>query len=848
MKRNSLFVIWLLLAVLVGTLVQAQVIDSLKPDTSSKQSEPSYIDYSYPRTYTLKDIVITGTSFYDRNVLYALSGLTLGEKVKVPGEEITKAISSLWKQKLFDDVTVRIMDIEDDQITLEINVKEKPRLSTFSIKGLKKGQANSLREELTLKSGQIITDNLMASVRQEIKKFYVEKGFLDADAEFEQEPDDPKRNTAKLKITVNRGPKIKIHDIIIEGNEEISDKKIRKLLKDTKRKRRFLAKSRFIEDKYHDDKQNIVRKYLSLGHRDMYIVSDSIYRHDEKTINILIRISEGDKYYFRDIVFTGNTKYTSEELHSILKIKKGDVYDQSTLDSRLNMNQNGLDISTLYMDDGYLFFGIMPVEVLVENDSIDLEIRIQEGEQARINKVTVAGNTKTSDHVVIRELRTKPGQLFSRSDITRSLRELAQIGYFNPEALNVNPVPNPQNGTVDIEYIVEERPNDQIELSAGWGINSVVGTLGLTLNNFSTKRFFDKNAWSPIPTGDGQRISLRAQTNGTFFQSYSASFTEPWLGGRKPISFTTSVFHSIQSNGYRKNNPLRSQLLTTGVNVGIAKRVKWPDDFFILHYQFIFQRYTSLTNTFGQSFIPLIPEGVSNSLSIRLGVSRNSTDQLIYPRSGSNISFSVQATPPYSLISSSFLSLAETEKTQWLEFHKWKFDGSWFTKITGNLVLMTRLNMGIIGRYNSLMPYTPFERFWVGGAGLIGFNLDGRELIALRGYNDNSLTPVVIGEQGRIERNGGLIYNRYTMELRYPISLNPQATVFPLVFLEAGSAWSNYRQFNPFEVYRSAGVGVRVFLPMFGLLGLDWGRGFDQVPFFPNANRGQFHFILGQQF
>jgi outer membrane protein insertion porin family len=822
---------------------------SLPPDSGAIEQEQKFIDYSFPRTYTLKDIVITGTSFYDRNVLFALSGLTLGDPIKIPGEEITKAITSLWKQKLFDDVSVRIMDIEDDQLTLEINVKEKPRLSTFAIRGLKKGKANSLREELSLKAGQIITDNLLATTRQEIKKYYIEKGFLDADATFDQEVDDPKRNTAKLKINVDRGPKIKIHDIIINGNTALPDKKVRKLLKDTKRKRRFLAKSRFIEDKYQDDKQHIIRKYLSLGYRDITILSDSIYRYDNRTINIQIKIDEGDKYYFRNISFVGNTKYTQDELNNILRIKNGDVYDQSMLETRLSMNQNGLDISTLYMDDGYLFFNIQPVEVLVENDSIDIEIRIVEGDQARINKVMISGNTKTSDHVVIRELRTKPGQLFSRSDITRSLRELAQIGYFNPEALNVNPIPRPENGTVDIEYIVEERPNDQIELSAGWGINSVVGTLGLTLNNFSTKRFFDKNAWSPIPTGDGQRVSLRAQTNGTFFQSYSASFTEPWLGGKKPISFTTSVFHSIQSNGYRSNNPLRSQLLTTGMNVGIAKRVKWPDDFFILQYQFIFQRYTNITNAFGQSFLAIIPQGVSNSLSFRLGVSRNSTDQIIYPRAGSNINLSVQFTPPYSLVNGKdYSTLLESEKTQWLEFHKWKFDGSWFSKIVGNLVLMTRLNMGIIGRYNSAVPYTPFERFWVGGAGLMGFNLDGRELIALRGYTDNSLTPTEINNNGQFVRTGGLIYNRYTMELRFPISLNPQATVYPLVFLEAGSAWSNFKQFNPFEVYRSAGIGVRVFLPMFGLLGLDWGRGFDEVPFSPGANRGQFHFMLGQQF
>jgi outer membrane protein insertion porin family len=850
MKRNHIlkYINFLLLVAPLNLFAQEQ--DSTRSQPKTDSIPISVVDYDFPQSYTLEQIVITGTSFYDKNVLAVFSGLTLGQKIKVPGEDITKAISNLWKQKLFDDVVIKVLTIDGDKISLEISVKEKPRLSTFSIKGLKKSQANTLREEITLKAGQVITDNLLSNTRYEIKKYYSEKGYLDATVAFEQVADDVNKNTAKLKLTIDRGDKIKIQDIIFEGNKALTSAQLRKLMKDTRPKRYLLAKSRFEEEKYNDDKQKVLAKYLTMGYRDVNIVTDSIYRHDDKTIGIFIRIDEGSKYFFRKIQFIGNTKYTVEELNSILRIVPGDVYDQSKLDSRLNMNQNGLDISTLYMDDGYLFFNINPVEVLVENDSIDLEIRINEGEQARINKVMVTGNTKTSDHVIMRELRTKPGQLFSRSDITRSLRELAQVGYFNPEALNVNPVPHPESGTVDIEYIVEERPNDQIELSAGWGAQSIVGTLGLTLNNFSTKRFFDKDAWSPIPSGDGQRVSLRAQTNGTFFQSYSASFTEPWLGGKKPISLTVSVFHSIQTNGYAKGNPLRTQLLTSGVNVGLGKRLKFPDDFFVLQSQLIFQRYTNFTNVLGQSFLSIIPEGVSNSLSLKMTLSRNSTDQLIYPRAGSNISMSVQFTPPYSLLNGKDYSTMDFgEKTQWLEFHKWKFDASWFSKLAGNLVLMTRVNVGMIGRYNAQLPYTPFERFWLGGAGLVGFNLDGRELIALRGYADNSLTPVVPDPRtGAIVRSGGIIYNRYTMELRYPISLNPQATVYPLVFLEAGGAWSNYDAFNPYDIFRSSGVGLRVFLPMFGLLGLDYARGFDKVPFFPNANIPQFHFILGQQF
>lgn len=830
--------------------LSAQIEDSTKIDLGGRD----FVDYSTSRVYQLANIVITGTNYYDKSVLMVLSGLTIGQKIRVPSEDITKAISNLYRQKLFEDVTLRILDIQDDKLTLEINLKEKPRLSTFSIKGLTKGKANTLREEISLKAGQIITDNLLASTRNEIKKYYSEKGFLNADAIIVQEPDDPKKNTAKLKITVNRGPKIKINDIIINGNTALTDRKVQRLLKDTKPKKRLFSKSRYIDEKFQDDKQHIIEKYLSLGYRDIEIVSDSVYKNDDKTLNIVINLNEGRKYYFREITITGNSKYTTKELMSILKIKRGDIYDQALLDTRLRMNQTGLDISTLYMDDGYLFFNVNPVEVLVENDSIDLEIRIYEGAQARINKVTITGNTKTSDHVVLRELRTKPGQLFSRSDVTRSLRELSQLGYFNPEALNVNPVPHPESGTVDIEYTVEEKPNDQIELSAGWGANTIVGTLGLSLNNFSTRRMFEKKAWSPVPSGDGQRLALRAQTNGQFFQAYSASFTEPWLGGKKPTSLSVALSHSIQSNGFNKIDARRAGLYTTTFNVGFGKRLKWPDDYFVLQYQTIYQRYYHDVALTGRPFIFGIPVGITHSISARLILSRNSSGpNPIYPSTGSNISLSIQASPPYSLITGRDISSESINTgTRWLEFYKWKFDASWFATIAGNkrpLVLMMRTNFGFIGRYNQNVEYTPFERFWLGGAGLLGFALDGRELVALRGYRDNTLTPLVFDpSQGRLIDQGGLIYNRFTAELRFPISLNPSATVFPLIFAEAGNAWSNYQDFNPFKVYRSFGGGVRIFLPMFGMIGLDYGYGLDEVLFRPNVNRGQFHFLLGQQF
>ncbi len=844
---------------IVLALIGLQGATQAQAQDSTAAPEIGYIDYGFPKTYEIAGVMISGTTFYDKNVLQVLSGLSIGQKIRIPGEDIGKAINTLWKQKLFEDVKIKVLAIQDDKITLEIFLKEKPRLSTINIKGLRKGKASTLRDELTVKSGQIITENLINTTRNEIKKFYTDKGFLNATATFETIPDDPKKNTSKLRITVKRGSKIKINNINIIGNVAVTDKKVRRALKKTKEKRRLLAKSRYIEADYEEDKQKVIEKYLSMGYRDIEILKDSVYRNDDKTLNIDITLNEGAKYYFRDIKFLGNTKYSTEKLNDILKIKRGDIYNQSLLDSRLNMSQTEMDISTLYMDDGYLFFRIEPVEVLVENDSIDLELRITEGPQARINKVTVSGNTKTSDHVILRELRTKPGQLFSRSDITRSLRELASVGYFNPEALNVNPVPHPESGTVDIEYTVEERPNDQIELSAGWGANSIVGTLGLTLNNFSTRKMFDKKAWTPVPSGDGQRLSLRAQTNGTFFQSYSASLTEPWLGGKKPNALTVSVFHSVQSNGYRKGESLRSALFTTGLSVGLAKRLRWPDDYFVLQHSINLQRYNNVYNAFGQSNIPSIPEGVSNSLSYRVILSRNSTDQPIYPRRGSNISLSVQATPPYSAFNGKdYSTIDASERYTWLEFHKWKFDATFFTPIVGKLVIMSRANFGFIGSYNPKVGMTPFERFWVGGAGLTGFNLDGRELIALRGYQDNSLTPYntnVVEIQPGVyvespRREGGTIYNRYTFEIRYPISLNPQATVFPLIFAEGGGAWLKFKDFNPFQVYRSVGAGVRIFLPMFGMIGLDYGYGFDLPKYSTEGqlNRGNFHFLIGQQF
>ena len=656
--------------------------------------------------------------------------------------------------------------------------------------------------------------------------------------------------------------KFKINEIIIEGNSSLSDEKIKRLMKETKERKwyRFYKRSKFQYSLFDQDKETIISKYNEIAHRDAKIVSDTIFDFDENSVNLILKIEEGNQYFIRDIQWSGNQKYSSGLLDTILGIKKGDLYDQTSLETKLFMNPNGNDISSLYMDDGYLFFQVTPIEKKIENDSVDLEIKVYEGKQARIKKVNVTGNTKTSDHVILRDMYTHPGDLFSRDAIIRTQRQLAQNGYFDPEKLGVNPMPNPTDGTVDIEYVVEERPNDQIELSGGWGNNSLVGTLGLTFNNFSARKLFKKGSWSPLPAGDGQRLSIRAQSSGYFFQSYNMSFTEPWLGGKKPNSFTVSAYHSLQSydrkfindsvdsEGNNVVNPYRRLIKITGVSVGLGKRLKWPDDYFSVYYEAGYQYY-NLQN-FGNVFS--FSDGFVNNPYVQWRISRNSIDQPLYPRSGSSISLSIKSSVyPYSRINNftDHSTLTDQEKYRFLQYNKFKFTSSWFTPISKDkkLVINARLGFGLLNGWNKNLGAPPFERFYLGGSGLSGFSLDGREIIALRGYDEQTISS----------NTGDRLISKYTLELRYPVSLNPSATIYLLSFLEGGNSWNDYKKYNPFKVKRSAGIGVRIFLPMFGLLGLDYGFGFD--PLDPgaagevnhnaqiqsNGYRGQFHFTIG---
>jgi outer membrane protein insertion porin family len=609
-------------------------------------------------------------------------------------------------------------------------------------------------------------------------------------------------------------------------------------MKDTKAKKwwRIFKVSKFIDNNYTDDKEKLIAKYNEIGYRDARITKDTTYLNKDNTLSIKITIKEGEPYKFGKISFVGNKVYATEELSRQLGIKEGDVFDQSILDARLFGSPEGADISSLYLDDGYLFFNATPVEVAVNNKNIDLEIKIYEGKQARVNKVMIKGNTKTNDHVIMREIRTRPGDLFKRSDIMRSQRELSQMPFFNPEAFDVKVEPDPGRNEVDITYVLAEKSSDQIQLQGGWGANRVLGSLSLSFNNFSTRNIFKGDRWSPLPSGDGQRISLSASSNGAYYQNYNISFTEPWLGGKKPNALSVSLYKSISSNG--QSGESRQAIEITGLTVGLGKRLKYPDDYFTIYNGINFQQYELINSQLFSSF----EDGYSNNVNYNIRLGRNSVDQLIFPRRGSNFSLGLKLTPPYSLFDgvNDYSTLDPEVKYKWIEYYKWQFKSSWYSAFTDKLVLATRIEMGLLGAYNNNLGISPFERFYVGGDGLSGMGMvyDGRELISLRGYSNNSISP----------QTGGTIYNKYTTEIRYALSLNPSSTIYALGFLEAGNSWDDFDNFNPFGVKRSAGIGVRIMLPMIGMMGLDYGWGLDDILGNPNANGGQFHFSMGQQF
>ncbi len=788
------------------------------------------IDYKNPKSYEIGPIRVQGAENFDHNAIKLIAGLRPGQSIKIPGEKISKAIKNLWNEGLFSDVEI----VADKEIAgviyLTIRVQPRPKLSKFRFRGVSKREADKIREEITLFSGKTITENLIFATESRIRGYFREKGYYSVGVDILRERDTLITNSEVFTIDIDKRKKVKIGKLDFANNEALPDWRMRMLMKDTKRKAfwRFFKRSKFSQTAYKRDKQAVLDKLNSIGLRDAEFASDTVYKMNEKNLAVEMVLDEGNTYYFGDIEWIGNTKFRTSFLDTVLGIKKGDVFDKSLLEQRLFMSQDSRDISSLYMDRGYLFFQVIPVETSVIDNHINYQMRIIEGKQARVRKVIIKGNTKTNEHVIRREIRTKPGDLFNRNDIIRTQRELAQLGYFNEQAFQVNPIPNPQDGTVDIEYTVEEKSSDQIELSGGYGGQGVtgrgqlIGTLGLTFNNFSIQNMFKKGAWTPLPGGDGQRLSIRAQTNGRFYQGYNFSFTEPWLGGKKPTSLSVWLNHTALGNGNLKSNPAYTGISITGVGVGLGRRKKWPDDWFQAYYELAYQYYDVVDDArFG-----IFDNGYANDISLKYVLSRSSVSSPIYPNEGSSIKFTAKGTLPYSFWDGidDYSGLSNQERFKYLEYYKIKLTGEWFLPLTNDkkLVLMPRFGFGFMGAYNNAKGLTPFDRFSLGGSGLTGVNqIGGREIIALRGYEDGS---------GGLQSPGGdPLIAKYTLELRYPISLNPQATFYVLGFAEAGNTYPAFRDFNPFNVKRAAGVGIRVFLPMFGMLGLDYGWGFDRL-------------------
>jgi len=795
------------------------------------------VDFSSPKEYTLGPIRVEGIQYLDPDALLSISGLREGDKLTLPGDGLAGAARKLWDQGLLSDVAILADKISGDSVFLLLRLKERPRLSRFAFKGIRKGESNDLREKIGMARGRIVTDAVVKNSINVIKRFFVTKGFYNVAVKAETFNDSSARNTITVRYVVDKGYKVKISALSVEGNTDLTDDEVRKKLKDTKQVNpwRFFKASRFIQTKYEKDKARLLDWYSKNGYRDAAILTDSVYKVDDKHVNVVLKIEEGRKYYFRNVTWQGNYLYPAKTLTSVLNINRGDIYNQEMMDTRLNFNQTGADVSSLYLDDGYLFFRVTPTEIKVDGDSIDVEMRVYEGAQATINRIIVEGNTKTSDHVVLREIRTMPGQKFSRTDLIRTQRELSQLGYFNPETIGLQPMPNPQTGTVDIKYTLEEKPSDQIQMSGGWGgFFGFVGTLGLVFNNFSARKIFQGDEWRPLPSGDGQRLSINFQANGRQFQTYTMAFTEPWLGGRRPNALTVGFTRSVQSTyTSQTSNIITSGLTLNSVNVSLGRRLRWPDDYFVLSNSVSFQSY-NLFNYFATSGLP-VNNGILNQLSFSSTVSRNSLNNPVFPTAGSSFSFSLNATPPFS----AFLSKPKTEAEKYrnVEFHKWMIDGSYFIPVAKNLVFNSRAHFGFLGYYTKAQGIGPFERFKLGGSGITGFNfLIGYDIIGLRGYQDNSISPT--GANG-----AGIIFNKYVSELRYALSTNPAATIFVLAFAEGGNNVGAVRDFNPFNIYRSAGMGVRIMMPAFGLLGVDYGKPFDG----PKNLHNGFTFSIGQQ-
>lgn len=832
------------------------------------------VDYNNPKKYKVGGVTVEGNNYFSDRQIIQLTGLQKGMEVTVPGDDMSSIVNRLWMQRYFEDVAMVVDSIvpATDTAFFKISIVERPRVSRWTFSGVKTGEQKELMERLNLKRGGEFSDYVAKTASDIIIRYFKEKGFLLAEVDVQTKKDTVVKSAIRVNFAVNRGQKVKIKKITFNGNDHVKESKLARSMKKTKDMRilNFFSSKKFNEKEYDNDKRSLISAFNEAGYRDARILKDTIYYIEPNRLQIDFDIDEGKQYYFRNITWTGNSVYSTDDLNSILMINKGDVYDVVTMEKRLfgGGKQNEFDVSKLYRDNGYLFFNIQPVELNVEGDSVDVEMRIVEGKPATLNNIVINGNDLTNERVVRRQIFTRPGYLFSQTDFERSIREIASMGQFDPEAITdpakgYSIIPNQADNTVDLVYNVTEKPSSQLELSGGWGGNTFVATVGVSFNNFSTRRLFDKSAWRPVPLGDAQNLAIRFQTNGTYYTSLSASFMEPWLFGKKPTSLSISLYYTRQTNSYIAFNILNDDefMEVYGAAAGIGNRLKWPDNYFVLYNQISWQTYR--LQNWNYNF--LFNTGISHNLSYTLSLSRNSTDQQIYPRQGSDFSFSLQLTPPYSLLRKKDRGVLDAngkptrvnswrdidynrqsseDRYKWIEYHKWSFKGTVYTKLVGDLVLMARAQFGYLGYYNRNWGYSPFEGFLLGGDGMSGYNTYGSEVISLRGYENYSLTPKVYAPYANGYAYSGNVYDKFTVELRYPVVLQPQSTIFALVFLEGGNAWSDIRDFNPFQIKRSAGVGVRVFLPMIGLLGVDWGYGFDDSQY----GGSQFHFVIGQQF
>lgn len=909
MKRISTLV-FLVAFLMMATGVSAQT-DTL-PISSADPALLGIYSSKYPKKYIISEIKVTGNKAFDAAIVISVSGLAIGDEVTIPGgDQFAKAISKLWTQNMFTNINIWITKLEDRNITIEIEAVERPMLSNFKFLGVRKSESDELKDKVGLFKTRVVTDNMQLSAKENIIKFFIDKGYKGAKVDIDQVPDPASPEKVILNFNITKGNKVRISDIYFFGNKAAPAFALKKKMKGTKelskltlhpdsayspygsipqltfkeflKEKAFLhptrikdyidpwlrfklfSSAKFNEKKYLEDKEKLLEYYNSLGYRDATIVADTQYYDPKGRLNVSMRIDEGQKYYFGNMTWKGNTKYSDSILSVILGIKKGETYNLETLNKKLGKSPSpeGGDISSLYQDDGYLFFSINPVETSVYNDTIDHEIRVQEGPQATIKNVNIAGNEKTKEYVIRRELRTVPGEKFSRADLIRSQREIVNLGYFDQEKLGMQPVPNQDDGTVDINYTVQEKSSDQLELSAGWGGSiGLTGTLGITFNNFSIKNIFRKASWDPLPTGDGQKLSVRFQSNGRYFRSYNISFTEPWLGGKKRNSFSVNLFNTKFSNSYNPYGgsyggnyqlPSRaadtSYLITQGVTVALGKQLKWPDDFFSLVTSLSYVQYKSRN----YAIFPTFATGTSNNFNIKLALQRSSVDQPIFPRNGSNFMLSGTFTPPWSYIN----GINQKDIFKLVEYHKWRFNAEWFVPIgkpkgedkNRQFVLRVAAKYGFIGRYNSKLPVSPFERFQVGDAGLTNnYGVLGYDIVAHRGYPVYESSDPTINPDKQNASKFFTMFNKYSLEMRYPFVTNPSSTIYGLAFYEAANGWYSVKEYNPFRLRRSMGVGVRFFLPMFGLLGFDYGVGLDRI-----TNTGKlkdasrFTFMLGYE-